>query len=145
MNSTLRGIACVLFAACASVAHADVWDDMMTEMMSDFDGSGTLPPASIESYGFMSTSEMMLTEAWRRFHDPEWNNNVPLVSSRALWVDYTRALGVSAYLSEATAAKKARVEALLAVYAAQKLTTVKLEADVAHERAQEAGIRQDIK
>lgn len=40
----------------------------------------------------MSPAEMMATELRRRFSDAEWNTEIVKVSSRALWVDYSRAL-----------------------------------------------------
>jgi hypothetical protein len=92
----------------------------------------------------MSVSEMMMTEATRRFSDAEWNNSITHVSSRALWVDYNRATGVSNYLSEAIYRKKEKVEALLAVYASQKLAGQRAQTDWAHQRAQKGAVSRSI-
>ncbi|MDH4908294.1 hypothetical protein ACWA5G_09925 [Xanthomonas axonopodis pv. ricini] len=45
------------------------------------------------------------------------------VSSRALWLDYARANGVSIFLADAIRRKKQHVTALLAVYISQKLAS----------------------
>jgi murein DD-endopeptidase len=109
-------------------------------MLKDSDGYGSLPTAPIGGYDTMSTSEMMLTEATRRFNDANWSTNLTKVSSRALWVDYSRAIGVGNYLAEATYRKKERVEALLAVYTAQKMKGIRTQVQASHERA----LRNDV-
>jgi len=93
----------------------------------------------------MSTSEMMMTEATRRFSDSEWNNSITHVSSRALWVDYNRAIGVSNYMAEAIYRKKEKVEALLAVYTSQKLARQRVMTQLDRERAQTDQTSQSIK
>lgn len=132
-------------AANADAALADAEGKSPGEWLSDRDGYGTLPTAPIGSYDTMSTSEMMLTEAGRRFADAEWNNNITKVSSRALWVDYNRAVGVGNYMAEAILGKKERVEALMAVYTSQKMARMRMQADSAHERAQKDAVSQIIK
>jgi hypothetical protein len=93
----------------------------------------------------MSTSEMMLPAAGRRFSDAEWNNNITQGSSRALWVDYNRAVGVNNYMAEAILRKKERVEALLAIYTSQKMARIRKQAEAAHERAQKDAVSRIIK
>lgn len=106
---------------------------------------GALPTAPIGGYEMMSTSEMMLTEATRRFSDANWSTNITKVSSRALWVDYNRAIGVGNYLAEATYRKKERVEALLATYTAQKMKGIRMQVQASHERAQQNFVTRSIK
>jgi hypothetical protein len=113
--------------------------------LSDSDGYGALPSPPIGDYDTMSPLEMMTTEARRRFADSEWNTNVATVSSRALWVDYLRALGVSAYINEAIRQKKERVEALLALYTSQKLAAEKAQVTAMRDRAQRADVMHAIK
>lgn len=132
-------------AANADAALAAAEGKSPAEWLSDTDGYGTLPTAPIGGYDTMSTSEMMLTEAWRRFSDAEWNNNITKVSSRALWVDYNRAVGVSNYMAEAILRKKERVEALLAIYTSQKMARIRKQAEAAHERAQKDAVSRIIK
>lgn len=112
----------------------------MAAVLSDADGYGALPSAPIGDYDTMSPAEMLSTEAKRRFSDAEWNTNIPKVSSRALWVDYLRAMGVSNYLNDAIARKKERVEAMLALYTSQKLATAQTRTTA----AQEAALRADV-
>jgi hypothetical protein len=79
---------------------------------------------------------MMKTEAGRRFSDAKWNTNITTVSSRALWVDYVRALGVANFMNERIYAKKERVEALLAMYTSQKLANLRNKVSAAQARAE---------
>jgi len=88
---------------------------------------------------------MMSTEAKRRFSDAQWSTNVVKVSSRALWVDYVRAVGVSTYMEEAIREKKERVEALLALYTSQKLAARRARVSYAAQRAQQAAVVGAIK
>jgi len=132
-------------AANADAALAAAEGKSPAEWLSDKDGYGTLPTAPIGGYDTMSTSEMMLTEAGRRFSDAEWNNNITKVSSRALWVDYNRAVGVNNYMAEAILRKKERVEALLAIYTSQKRARIRKQAEAAHERAQKDAVSRIIK
>ncbi len=132
-------------AANADAALAAAEGKSPAEWLSDKDGYGSLPTAPIGGYDTMSTSEMMLTEAGRRFSDAEWNNSITKVSSRALWVDFNRAVGVSNYLAEAVYRKKERVEALLAIYTSQKMERIRKQADAAHQRAQKDTVNSAIK
>jgi len=132
-------------AANADAALAAAEGKSPAEWLSDKDGYGTLPTAPIGGYDTMSTSEMMLTEAGRRFSDAEWNNNITKVSSRALWGDYNRAVGVNNYMAEAILRKKERVEALLAIYTSQKMARIRKQAEAAHERAQKDAVSRIIK
>ena len=113
-------------------------------VLNDADGYGSLPSPPLGDYETMSPAEMLATEAKRRFTDAEWNTNITKVSSRALWVDYVRAMGVSAYINEAIRLKKERVEALLALYTSQKLASQKAGVIAAQERAQRADVQRSI-
>ena len=127
-------------AANADAALAAAEGQTPAEWLSESDGYGTLPTAPIGGYDTMSTSEMMLTEANRRFSDAEWNTNITKVSTRALWVDYNRAVGVNNYMAEAILRKKERVEALLAIYTSQKMAGIRAQTEAAHERAQKDSV-----
>ena len=116
----------------------------MSSVLNDADGYGSLPSPPIGDYETMSPAEMLSTEAQRRFADSEWNKSITQVSSRALWVDYTRAAGVSIYLSAAIRQKQERMEALMAVYTAQKLAAKRQQVDAARERAQRADVQRAI-
>lgn len=117
----------------------------VASVMTDADGYGSLPSAPLGASETMSPAEMMATEAKRRFSDSQWNTNIVKVSSRALWVDYVRAQGVSAYMKEAIRQKKERVEALMALYTAQQLGGAKANATQAKERAQRASAASAVK
>lgn len=112
--------------------------------LSDGDGYGSLPTAPVGGYETMSPSEMMLTEASRRFSDANWNTEVTRVSSRALWVDYTRAVGVGNYLSEAIYRKKERIEALLALYTSQKMARMRARVEETRAQAEHSAVRRVI-
>ena len=116
----------------------------MASVLNDADGYGSLPSPPIGDYETMSPAEMMSTEAMRRFADSEWNTNITKVSSRALWVDYLRAMGVSAQLNAAIRQKKERMEALMALYTSQKLAAKRQQVDAARERAQRADVQRAI-
>ncbi|WP_430543865.1 M23 family metallopeptidase [Xanthomonas euvesicatoria] len=105
------------------------------EFLSDSDGYGALPGPSVGAYEAMSANEMMATEAVRRFQSADWANELTKVSSRALWVDYARANGVSIFLADAIRRKKQHVEALLAVYTSQKLASQRQQTEQARRRA----------
>ncbi|MBK4987426.1 M23 family metallopeptidase [Pseudomonas sp. S36] len=132
-------------AANADAALADAAGKTPAMYLSDSDGYGALPTPPIGGYDTMSVAEMLTTEATRRFSDAEWNTSITHVSSRALWVDYNRAIGVSNYLSEAIYRKKEKVEALLAVYASQKLAGQRAQTDWAHKRAQKGAVTRSIR
>lgn len=114
-------------------------------VLTDSDGFGALPTAPIGDYETLSPAAMVSSEARRRFTDSEWNSNIVKVSSRALWLDYLRAVGVANYITELTRQKKERVEALLALYTSQKLAAVKSQAAVAQQRATSAEVKKAIK
>lgn len=132
-------------AANSDVAIANAAGTTAVAMLKDSDGYGSLPTAPIGGYDTMSTSEMMLTEATRRFSDANWNTNITKVSSRALWVDYNRAIGVGNYLAEATYRKKEKVEALLALYTSLKMKGIRTQVQASHERAQQNFVARSIK
>lgn len=132
-------------AANIDAAVAGSLGQTSVEFLSNSDGYGALPAPPFGEYVTMSTSEMMATEATRRFSDVEWDNNLTKVSSRALWVDYNRTIGVSNYMTEATYRKKERVEALLALYTSLKLRNSKDRTNMAHERALVDSVGQAIK
>ena len=114
-------------------------------VLSDADGFGALPSPPLGAFETMSPAEMMATESRRRFADAEWNTEIVKVSSRALWVDYLRALGVSTYMNEAIRQKKERVEALLALYTAQKLALKQARTAAAQQRAARGEVANAIK
>jgi hypothetical protein len=116
----------------------------MASVLNDADGYGSLPSPPIGDYETMSPAEMMSTEAMRRFADSEWNTSITKVSSRALWVDYLRAMGVSAQLNAAIRQKKERMEALMALYTSQKLAAKRQQVDAARELAQRADVQRAI-
>ncbi|MDU4225339.1 MAG: M23 family metallopeptidase [Streptococcus sp.] len=105
------------------------------DFLSDTDGYGALPGPPIGAYESLSVNEMLATEAARRFQSADWNNELTRVTSRALYVDFVRAQGVSNHLSEAIYRKNQRVEALLAVLTSQRLAHVRQETGAARERA----------
>ncbi len=106
----------------------------MTALLNDADGYGALPSAPIGDYETMSPLEMLSTEAQRRFMDSQWNQDVAKVSSRALWVDYLKAQGVSAYLNQAIRQQKERIEALMALYTSQKLAAKRAQVEEVRQR-----------
>ncbi len=105
------------------------------DFLSDTDGYGALPGPPLGAYETLSVNEMLATEAARRFQSADWNNELTRVTSRALYVDFVRAQGVSNHLSEAIYRKKQRVEALLAVLTSQRLAHVRQETAAARDRA----------
>ncbi len=109
-------------------------------VLSDVSGYGSLPQAPIGDYDTMSRREMLLTEANRRFSSADWNASITKVDSRALWVDYLKAVGVGNYLAQAIHEKRARIEALLAVYESLKMARMREQV----KSAQEAAVRQSI-
>lgn len=116
-------------------AEAAAASQPIEEWLSDSDGYGALPGPPIGDYETMSSREMLLTEAMRRFASAAWANELPKVSQRALWVDYTRMTGVSNFLANANREKKQRIEALLAVLTSQRLEHVRKGTAAAQERA----------
>jgi murein DD-endopeptidase len=131
-------------AANIKVALSNHAGKTQLEFLTDTDGFGTLPTPPAGAYENMSVNEMMLTEAVRRFRDAEWNNKLTQVSSRALWVDYAKATGVSNFLDDAIYRKKERIEALLAVYSSMKMKGIKAETTEAHQGALSEKSRNDI-
>lgn len=114
------------------------------EWLSDKEGYGALPEPPIGGYATMSASEMLMTEATRRLSDAEWNANLTTVTSRALWVDYVRTIGISNYLSAEIQRKKERVEALLAIYSSQKLGGIRAKTKDANARALRQHLKQQV-
>lgn len=92
---------------------------------ADTETFGSLPSPPLGGYETMSTSEMITTEAMRRFSDADWNTNIPNIEERGLWVDYVRIVGVSNFIANATLRKKERVEALLALYTSMRLNAAR--------------------
>lgn len=98
-------------------------------VLSDAEGYGALPQAPMGGVETMSALEALATEARRRFGDARWNEQITAVGERALRADAVLARGVEARMNEAVAAKKQRVEALMAIYTAQRLQARKRELD----------------
>lgn len=117
----------------------------MASTLNDADGYGSLPSAPIGDYETMSPAELLSTEARRRFTDVEWNTNVTKVSSRALWIDYLRAMGVSNYLQLAIRQKKERMEMLLSMYTSQKLAAKREQVDSIRDHIQRDNVHNAIK
>ncbi len=140
-----------LDAAAVAAANADALQaaskgyTSIALALSDSDGYGALPSAPLGDYETLSPAEMLATEARRRFTDSEWNTNITKVSSRALWVDYLRSIGVANYLNEAIHKKKERVEALMALYTSQKLEAQRARVIAAQDRAQRSDVARAIK
>jgi hypothetical protein len=131
-------------AANSDAALASAKGMAVAMLMDEGESFGSLPSAPLGGYDTMSTSEMMLTEATRRFSDAEWNSNVTKIAARALWVDYNRAVGVSNFLSHAIYRKKERIEALMAVYAAQKMARLREQTQAARARAERNNVQRAI-
>ncbi|WP_335617543.1 M23 family metallopeptidase [Bordetella flabilis] len=96
--------------------------------LSDSDGYGALPQPPLGEYDAMSPFEMLQTEGMRRFASAQWNTNLTQVSSRALWVDYNLAEGVSTRLDAEILRKKERINALLAALTAARSNRLSAEA-----------------
>jgi murein DD-endopeptidase len=109
-------------------------------ILSDVSGYGSVPQAPIGDYDTMSRREMLLTEANRRFSSGDWNTSITKADSRALWVDYLKEVGVSNYLAKAIYDKRARIEALLAVYESLKMARLREQVSA----AQQAAVRQSL-
>ena len=92
------------------------------EFLSDTDGYGSLDETNTGEYETMSPLEMILTEADRRLSSDNWQKKITQVSSRALWLDYTKVLAVENYLRRWNYEKNERIEAQMAV-----LTSIRLE------------------
>ena len=103
--------------------------------MKDGEVFGMPPLPPIGEYDAMSSSEMMMTEAWKRFSDENWEQNIRKLSYRALWVDYNRALAFGNFMQREIDRKKEKIEALLAIYATQRLKNMRDRVDASHERA----------
>lgn len=95
------------------------------EYAEDSGGYGSLPEAPIGDYGTMSASEMMQTEAYRRFTDSKWNTELTKVGQRALILDYVRAQGLENYLDNQIMKKKEKIEALVAMLTSTQLNDLK--------------------
>jgi len=123
----------------AKVAQAS---GQLPEMrLSDADGYGALPLPPLGEYDAMSPLEMLQTEGMRRFASAQWNTNVTQVSSRALWVDYNLAQGVSTRLDAEILRKKERINVLFAALVAAR--SGELAADV--QRNSEIAGRENLK
>ncbi len=112
--------------------------------LSDVTGYGSVPQAPIGDYSTMSRREMLLTEADRRFSSAQWNASITKADPRALWVDYLKAQGVGNYLAHAIYLKRARIEALYAVYTSLKMAGLRARVKNAQEAAVRQGISQQI-
>lgn len=99
------------------------------EFLSDSDGYGALDEASLSEYALMSPLQMIMTEADRRLSSDKWQKKLTTVSSRALWVDYTKVLAVENYLRRLNYEKRERIEAQLANLVSIRLERQKIMAD----------------
>lgn len=107
----------------------------VVEFLSDKDGYGTLSGDRVAAKEDESPSEMLARESKRRMIDAEWQKNVTLVSSRALWADYLQTVAVSNYMQEAIYRKREKVEALMATLTAQELEKKRRVVDAARASA----------
>ena len=89
--------------------------------LKDGEAFGMPALAPIGEYDAMSVSEMMRTEAWKRFSDADWDQDVRKLSIRALWVDYNKAMAFGNFMQREIDRKKERIEALLATFTLQRL------------------------
>jgi hypothetical protein len=87
-------------SANAAAIAAAAENKAVEEWLSDRDGYGVIPNAARGAYANMSSMQMLLTEAERRFYSADWQTNLSEVSSRALWVEYLRMRAISNYLRE---------------------------------------------
>ncbi|MBJ8931617.1 M23 family metallopeptidase [Citrobacter freundii] len=109
----------------ADAALANSEGKNIDDMIGPTGTFGSLPEPPIGEYSVMSVNEMMETEAFRRFTDSNWNNELTSASPRALLMDYVRAVGVENYLDVALSKKKERIESLLATYTSLKSKEIK--------------------
>ncbi|MEA9392200.1 M23 family metallopeptidase [Acerihabitans sp. TG2] len=86
---------------------------------------GALPEPPIGKYSTLSASEMMQTEAYRRFTDSDWNTELTRVGQRALILDYVRAQGLENYIDNQIMKKKDRIEGLMALLTSNQLNGMK--------------------
>lgn len=112
-------------AANADAATADSMGKSIEDVAGDSGTFGSLPESPVGDYKSMSANEMMQTEAFRRFTDSKWNNELASASRRALILDYIRADGFSNYMDVAISRKKESIEALLASYVSLKSKRIK--------------------
>lgn len=97
-----------------------------SEFLSDNDGYGSLPEAALGDYATMSPFEMILTEADRRLGSDSWSKKVTQVSSRALWLDLTKAMAAENYLRRLNFEKRENIKAMMANLVAIKLENAQL-------------------
>lgn len=95
------------------------------EYVEDNGGYGSLPEPPVGDYSSMSASEMMQTEAYRRFTDSKWNAELAKVGQRALILDYVRAQGLENYMDNQILKKKEKIEALMAMLTSIQLKNLK--------------------
>jgi hypothetical protein len=81
---------------------------------------GYVPEASFGSFLNWSPLAMMLTEARRRFNSWMWQTMINKASTRALYIDYLKAIAVENYMEEVAQRKREKIQMLIALYALQK-------------------------
>lgn len=106
---------------------------------------GALPEPPIGKYSSMSASEMMQTEAFRRFTDSNWNAELTRVGQRALILDYVRAQGLENYIDNQIMKKKERIEGLLATMTSSQLNYLKEKARSDMQKASAINTKTTIK
>ena len=122
-------------AANADAALAAAAGKTTVENLSDRDTYGAQPDGVMGGYDAQSVNQMLLTEVSRRFTGWQWEQDISQAPLRALQVEYSRALGVGSFLSEAIYRKKERLEGLLATYVSLKAARAKEVSRKAQERA----------
>lgn len=122
-------------AANSVAIQANAAGQTIPDFLSDRDGFGALPGIKFAEYEKMSPSEMISRESKRRMNDAEWQKNLTIVSSRALWVDYLQTIAIGNYMQEAIYRKKEKIEGLLAALVTQEAAPQRIKVDDARQRA----------
>jgi len=68
-----------------------------------------------------SSYSLYKTEIYKRFSNDAWEQNLTLLSQRALMQEYIKMVGISNHLNHMHMQRKQRIEGLLAAYTALKL------------------------
>lgn len=139
----LDGVQVASANADAAVANSE--GKNVDELIGPGGSFGSLPEAPVGEYNSMSVNEMLETEAFRRFTDSNWNNELTSASSRALLTDYVRADGLDNYLDVALAKKKEKIESLLATFTSLKAKAIKEQARRDADNAERNNVNVTIK
>jgi len=108
-------------AANADAVQAAAAGKTPEKWLADTDSFGALPSPPTGDYDSISPLEMVLTESQRRLADSTWQENLLVISTRALYVDYLRAIGARNFIAYSIQQKQEKIEALMALYLSLKL------------------------